>query len=68
MADLKSILGTRVNVAASIYEMYGDMKLRYGGFYVIGNGYLLSLDKYEYKLTDEYSEFHWNANNLELIK
>jgi hypothetical protein len=68
MADLKSILGTRVNVAASVYEMYGGIKLRYGGFYVIGNGYILSLDNYEYKLTDEYSEFHWSGNNLELIK
>lgn len=67
MFDLKSILGMRSNVSALVYENLLGTKLCVGGFYY-AEGKIIKLDATEYKLTDEFSEFHWNANNLELIK
>ena len=68
MADLKSILGMRTNVAALVYEIINGTKLCVGGFYFIGGNKFIDLDGTTYKLTDKFTEFHWAANNLELIK
>lgn len=68
MADLKSILGTRTNVAALIYEDYLEMRLCVGGFYYIGNNQFINIDGVTHKLSEEYSEFHWIANSLTLIR
>ena len=68
MADLKSILGTRTNVAALIYEDYLGMRICVGGFYYLGNERFIDIDGISYKLTDMFSEFHWIANSLTLIK
>ena len=67
MFDLKSILGMRSNVSALVYENLLGMRLCVGGFYY-ADGEIYKTDSIEYKLTDQFSEFHWKANNLELIK
>ena len=68
MADLKSILGTRTNVAALVYEEINGSKLCVGGFYYLGNGRFIDTDGKTYNLTDQFSQFHWVANALTLIK
>lgn len=68
MADLKSILGMRTNVAALVYEVINGKKLCVGGFYYISGNKFIDTDGMTFKLSDAFSEFHWSANNLELIK
>lgn len=68
MADLKSILGTRTNVAALVYEDYCGMRICTGGFYYLGNGRFIDTDGITFKITDKFSEFHWQVNNLTLIR
>ena len=68
MADLKSILGTRTNVAALVYEEINGATLCVGGFYYLGNGRFINTGGETYQLSDTFSQFHWVANALTLIK
>lgn len=64
--SLNTILGLRTNVAILIYEYFGDRKLCIGGAYYADKK-LIPIDGSNLKLTDDVREFHWLANNLEIV-
>lgn len=66
--SLNTILGLRSNVAILVYEDYNGMRICVGGGYVASNKYIIDLDGRPLKLTDEFKEFHWKQNNLELVR
>lgn len=66
VSNLGSIIGLRNNIVISIYEYFGNMRLYVGGSYYANNRFI-PIDKFMLKPDDQVSEFHWKANNLEIV-
>ena len=64
--SLNTILGLRSHVSVLVYENYCGKRICVGGFYVADNKNIIQIDGIKYTLANEFSRFHWVANNLEL--
>lgn len=67
MNTLESIIGLRGNVAVLLYEDYCGMRICIGGMYIISKDYILPLDSGNYNMNMKVKEFHWSANNLQIV-